>query len=221
MWIKICGIRDVATALSVAQSGADAIGLNFYLPSPRFVAPAVAREIVAALPPGVEPVGLFINHSQEEVREIAIACGLQTLQIHGDEPPEFVAALALDFRVVRSFRIDDDKTGAGMEQVARYLDACRRLGAIPWGCLFDAKVPGSYGGTGHVAPWDMIRREYNKDEWPRLILAGGLRPSNVARAIKAVSPWGVDVASGVESAVACKDSTLVRQFVLNARTPLN
>ncbi|HEY3965005.1 MAG TPA: phosphoribosylanthranilate isomerase [Planctomycetaceae bacterium] len=217
MWIKICGIRDVETARAVAQAGADAVGLNFYSNSPRVVAPAVAAEIVSALPSGIEPVGVFVNHSLDEVRAITRECGLRTIQLHGDEPPEFVAALALDFQVIRAFRVGDD----GLNQIETDLAACRRLGASPWACLIDAKVPGSYGGTGQVAPWETIRREYKSADWPPLILAGGLRPENVAQAVAAVVPWGVDVAGGVESSVACKDIALVRQFVLSAKTSLN
>jgi phosphoribosylanthranilate isomerase len=217
MWIKICGIRDVATAQAVAQSAANAIGLNFYARSPRVIAPAVAKEIVAALPPGIEPVGVFVNHSLDEVRAIAGECGLRTIQLHGDEPPEILAALARDFKVIRAFRVCDD----GLKEVDDYLLACRRLGALPWACLIDAKVPGHYGGTGRLAPWETVRRAYKTDDWPPLILAGGLSPENVAQAVASVTPWGVDVAGGVESTVACKDAALVRQFVLNAKNPLN
>lgn len=216
MWIKICGIRDVATAQDVARAGADAIGLNFYAKSPRVVAQAVAAEIVLALPRGVEPVGLFVNHSLDEVRSIARACHLRTIQLHGDETPETIAILSGEFQVVRAFRVGDD----GLAPVEKFLAACSRLGASPWACLIDAKVPGAYGGTGQVAPWETIRREYRTGEWPPLILAGGLRLENVAQAVSVVAPWGVDVAGGVESSIACKDSALVRQFVLNAKSPL-
>ncbi|MBI3862438.1 MAG: phosphoribosylanthranilate isomerase [Planctomycetia bacterium] len=212
MWTKICGIRDVATALASAQAGADAIGLNFYANSPRVVASDTAAEVVAALPPQTVPIGVFVNHAADDVRAIAKQCGLRTIQLHGDEPPEFVAELAGEFRIVRAFRVGED----GLKHVEDYLDRCRLLGAALWACLFDTKVSGHYGGTGQIAPWETIRREYKTGEWPPLILAGGLRPQNVAKAIATVKPWGVDVAGGVESSVACKDLALVRQFVLNA-----
>lgn len=217
MWIKICGIRDVVTAQAVAQAGADAIGLNFYANSPRVVSPETAARIVAALPPGTEPVGVFVDHSEDEVRAIARQCGLKTIQLHGDEPPEITAALSRDFRVVRAFRVGDE----GLTQIGEYLLECDRRGASVWACLLDANVPGSFGGTGHVAPWETIGRQYDRQEWPPLILAGGLRPDNVAQAVAAVDPWGVDVAGGVESSVACKDIALVRQFVLNANLQSN
>jgi phosphoribosylanthranilate isomerase len=217
MLVKICGIRDVGTALAAAEAGADAIGLNFYEKSPRAVAPAVAAEIVARLRDqashAAQAVGVFVNHSVSEIRTICETCGLSMIQLHGDEPPEQVVELAADFRVVRAFRVGAE----GLDSTARYLDACRRQQSLPWACLVDAKVEGQFGGTGHTAPWELLAREYQVGDWPPLILAGGLRPDNVAEAIRVVRPWGVDVAGGVESSVACKDAALVRQFVRNAK----
>jgi phosphoribosylanthranilate isomerase len=138
---------------------------------------------------------------------------LQTIQLHGDETPETFAALAREFRAIRAFRIGDD----GLKQVEDYLRACQRLGGSPWACLIDAKVPGKFGGTGQVAPWEAVRRGYYAKNWPPLILAGGLRPENVAQAVATVDPWGIDVSGGVESSVACKDIALVREFVVNAK----
>ena len=214
MWIKVCGIRDTATARSVAACGVDAIGLNFHPPSPRFVAVDVAREIVAGLPRAVEPVGLFVNHSAVEIRDIAAHCGLRTIQLHGDEPPEFLAELR-EFRLLRAFRVNH----AGLVEMARYLERCQSLGCLPWGCLLDAKVEGAYGGTGHVAPWDLIARDYRRADWPPLILAGGLGPDNVQQGIAATAPWGVDVASGVETSPGVKDALRLRTFIHNARQP--
>lgn len=208
IWTKICGIRDIETALAIAECGPQAIGLNFYGRSPRVVSVEVAKTIVSRLPPGVEPVGVFVNHSIEEITTICRTCGLETVQLHGDEPPDVMAALS-SFRVIRAFRVGE----AGLDDVAHYLEACRRLNALPWACLVDARVEGAYGGTGQVAPWDLLRREYNTCDWPPLILAGGLRPENVALAVRTVQPWGVDVAGGVESTVACKDIAMVRKFV--------
>jgi phosphoribosylanthranilate isomerase len=212
MWIKICGIRDYETAEMVAECGPQAIGLNFYEKSPRCVTPQMATEIVVRLPPNVEPVGLFVNHPTAEIEAICRRCDIGTVQLHGDEPPEIVAALSI-FRVIRAFRVGTE----GLGEIAAYLDRCRRLGVFPWACMVDARVDGSYGGTGQTAPWELIEREYDLANWPRLILAGGLRAENVAAAIQAVRPWGVDVAGGVESAVACKDESLVRKFVESAR----
>ncbi len=105
MWIKICGIRDIQSAQAAAEAGADAIGLNFYAQSPRVVAPDIATAIVAGLAGAAEPVGVFVNNSAAEVRAICRQCGLRTVQLHGDEPPELVAELSRDFRVIRAFRV--------------------------------------------------------------------------------------------------------------------
>lgn len=213
MWTKICGIRDVSTAMAVAELGPRAIGLNFYEPSPRSVTVEVAAEIVRSLPERVEPVGLFVNHSLDEIRQICAACQLSTIQLHGDEPPEFLAELG-EFRILRAFRIGDE----GLADVDNYLAECRKLGTRPWACLADAKVAGAYGGTGQVAPWTLLQSEWNPD-WPPLILAGGLNPRNVAAGIETVRPWGVDVAGGVESAPGSKDLSLVAEFLAQAATP--
>src|SRR5262245_3391718 len=160
MFVKICGIRDVAAALAAAEAGADAIGLNFYAKSPRVVTPSVAADIVSrirALPGGnVEAIGVFVNHSAGEVRTIAKQCSLRTIQLHGDEPPELLAELSGEFRAVRAFRAGEN----GLDGLGRHLDAADRLRAKPWACLIDSKVAGMYGGTGHAAPWDIVQREY-------------------------------------------------------------
>ncbi len=213
MWIKICGIRDLPTARIAVEAGADALGFNFYTPSPRAVAVDVAREIVAQLPDRVEAVGLFVNHSLEFVRETSRHCGLRTVQLHGDESPDYVAQVAAEFPVIRAFRVGD----AGLGEVAGYLARLSELGVTLRAAIVDAKVAGTYGGTGHTAPWDVLSAGWNREQWPQLVLAGGLTPVNVEQAIGVVHPWGVDVAGGVESAVACKDPALVREFVSRAR----
>ncbi len=216
MWIKVCGIRDVGTALAIAHLGADAIGLNFFAKSPRSVDRATATQIVNELPTHVEAVGLFVNHAIEDVLETAARCGLLTVQIHGDEPPEFLAQLQAarpEIKVLRAFRIGNE----GCRDVATYLAECLRLRVCLAGCLIDAKVAGEYGGTGQTAPWDLIADQYHPARWPRLILAGGLTPTNVAQAIEKTAPFGVDVASGVESAPGVKDLDLVRQLISESR----
>ena len=216
MWVKICGIRDVATAEQIASLGPDAIGLNFFVKSPRCVDRSVAAEISAILPAEVESVGLFVNHELNDVLDTVAQCGLTMIQLHGDEPPEFLARLkgcSDDASILRAFRVDD----RGLSDVAEYLAECRKLDICLAGCLIDSRVDGEYGGTGHTAPWDLLADQYDADRWPRLILAGGLHPGNLADAIRVTNPFGVDVASGVESERGVKDLTLVRDFIHAAR----
>lgn len=216
MWIKICGLTDEATAISIADLEPDAIGLNFYTTSPRNVAVETAGQIVKTLPETVEAVGLFVNHSLAEVLDITDRCSIGTAQLHGDEPPSFLAELKSQrpgLKLLRAFRVGDE----GCRELAAYLAECRTLGVCLAGCLIDARVAGSYGGTGHTAPWDLLADQYDAARWPRLIVAGGLSPTNVAKAIGSMAPYGVDVASGVESVKAVKDINLVKEFIAAAR----
>lgn len=215
-WIKVCGIRDVATAELAAKAGASAVGLNFFVKSPRFVATADAAQIVATLPATVtHPVGLFVNHSRDEIESITAQTGLTAIQLHGDETPAFIAEVQQrhpDWTILKAFRI-----GESLQPVVEFLAECTRLGVQLAGCLLDARVDGSFGGTGTVAPWELIAREYDRTSWPPLILAGGLTPDNVASAIRAVRPIGVDTASGLESSRGVKDTKLLTRFVSEAQ----
>lgn len=216
MWVKICGVRDVDTADQVRALGPDAVGLNFFEKSPRCVERSVAAEISSILPAGIESVGLFVNHELNDVLDTAQQCGLSMIQLHGDEPPKFLADLKSQnssAKILRAFRVDD----SGLAEVAEYLNECRSLGVCLAGCLIDARVEGEYGGTGHTAPWDLLADHYDADRWPRLIVAGGLHPGNLAEAIRVTRPFGVDVASGVESERGVKDLALVKQFIQIAR----
>jgi phosphoribosylanthranilate isomerase len=212
MIVKICGITTVEDALTAASAGADFIGLNFYAASPRAVACEQARKIARALPAGVEAVGLFVNAEQLEIQNHCRRAGIRTVQLHGDEPPELVAELE-EFAVIRAFRCGND----GLGPLAEYLQRCGRSGRIPDYVLIDARRAGRYGGTGQSPPWDVVARDYRRGMWPPLLLAGGLTPANVAEAIARVRPWGVDTASGVESAPGRKDAEMVRAFVRAAR----
>jgi len=216
MWVKICGIRDVATAEQIVSLKPDAVGLNFFAKSPRCVERSVAAEISAMLPSEIESVGLFVNHELNDVVDTAQQCGLTMIQLHGDEPPEFLAELkgcSADVRILRALRVDD----SGLAEVTEYLAECRKLDVCLAGCLIDARVDGEYGGTGHTAPWDLLAGQYDADQWPRLIVAGGLHPGNLADAIRVTRPFGVDVASGVESERGVKDLALVENFIQAAR----
>ena len=216
VWVKICGIRDADTASQIGDLGPDAIGVNFYAASPRAVTIDMAETIVARLPTHVEAVALFVNHPIADIVAACRACAFQTVQLHGDEPPEFLAQISEvlpSVRVIRAFRFGIQ----GIAPLSRYIDECRALDTLPFACLVDADVKGAYGGTGHTVCWDRLREELSSDDWPRLILAGGLRPDNVVAAIRAVQPWGVDTASGVEVAPGEKDLALVRRFLDEAR----
>ena len=215
-WIKVCGISDVATAQTAVNAGASAIGLNYFVKSPRSVTPNVAAEIVSALAmTAALPIGLFVNHRQAAIEAIATLVGLSAIQLHGDESPQFIADLQQrhpDWEILKAFRIGDS-----LQPVAEFIAECDRLNVRLAGCLLDARVDGSFGGTGTVAPWELIARDYDRANWPPLILAGGLTADNVAAAIKAVRPMGVDTASGVESSPGVKDTKLIARFVAEAQ----
>jgi phosphoribosylanthranilate isomerase len=211
--IKICGIRNVNDAQAAARAGADAIGLNFFKKSRRFVEPYVAREIVAALPEGVIKVGVFVNHDPAEIAAIVDQVKLDCVQLHGDEPPDATAQIPKTMRVIRAYRFG----ATTLAELADYLCTCQSIGRIPDAVLIDADAGAEFGGTGRVADWSRIMIERNVLGRIPLILAGGLTPDNVAAAIAAVRPDGVDVASGVENEAAVKDHELVARFIASAR----
>ncbi|MEX1228770.1 MAG: phosphoribosylanthranilate isomerase [Planctomycetaceae bacterium] len=224
MFIKICGIRDVETARWVAALSPDAIGLNFYVPSPRCVTPDVAAEICRTVSATIEKVGVFVNHPAADVVSSANNCGLTAVQLHGDETPLDLATVKTalpTIKLIRAFRInvETDHTAAeSWQTIARDLDECRTLGVNLFACLIDAFVPGTYGGTGRTIFEAGLTDTYDRYNWPPMILAGGLTPENIATAIANVRPWGVDVASGVESSPGVKDRAKVEQFIATARS---
>lgn len=212
MWIKVCGICDVPTARVVGECGADAVGLNFYERTPRHVDVPTAEKIVDILPPNVTPVGVFVNHSASEIRSICEMCGLRTVQLHGDEPAPLIAELG-EFRVIRALRTDGEFEALARQRSAEEIHIGRRS----WAWLVDARSPDAYGGTGETVDWEPLAMHRGESAWPPLILAGGLTPNNITAAIEAARPWGVDVASGVESAPGIKDVKLVEAFLRRAR----
>lgn len=217
MWIKVCGIRDLATAASVAELGIDAIGLNFYARSPRCVVVEDAAAISRMLPKEIARVGVFVNQSLAEIRSIVERCSLDLVQLHGDEPASFLIELAKavpQVRLIRAWRMPEE----GLSDLATFLSECGSHSRELAGCLVDAHVNGMYGGSGKTVPWKRLTEEYSRTVNPPLILAGGLTPANIAEAITTVRPWGVDVASGVESAPGVKDIKLTQEFVANARS---
>ncbi len=195
--IKICGICGVDDAEIACSAGADAIGLVFYDKSPRNVTLDSAAEIVASLPPFVSVVGLFVNSSDEEVRQVLSRVQLDLLQFHGDEDESFCSSY--DRPYIRAIRVKSDTDLPSLCQ--QYVSAR--------GLLLDSFRKDTPGGTGEAFDWELIP---SKLPLP-VILAGGLNPENVAQAISAVQPWAVDVSSGVEVSPGKKDQQKIQQFV--------
>lgn len=198
--VKICGITNMDDALVAVDAGADALGFIFYPESPRCVQPETAARIIEALPPFVQTVGLFVNADPARINDICTTCRLDNIQLHGDESPEFCKSLGR--RVMKSFRI---KNLSSLEPMKNY-----NVSAL----VLDAYSPHAYGGTGLTFNWDIaaVAKQYG-----RIILAGGLTAENVRTAVDAVSPYAVDVSSGVESSPGKKDAAKVRAFVRNAK----
>ncbi|MCL2761229.1 MAG: phosphoribosylanthranilate isomerase [Desulfuromonadales bacterium] len=198
--VKICGITTVEDAIEAAKAEADALGFVFYEKSSRYILPIKAASIIRELPPFIQTVGLFVNEEPEKINWTADFCGLDIVQLHGDETPD--DCMEVNRRVIKAFRVKDDSS---FKNIARYNIA---------GYLLDACVEGEYGGTGEKFNWSLAAQA-TKD-YP-VILAGGLTPENVAEAIKAVKPYAVDVSSGVESAPGRKDIEKVRSFIKNVK----
>jgi phosphoribosylanthranilate isomerase len=212
--IKICGVTRVDDAIAAINAGADAVGLNFYLASKRCINVDVARQIVDAIGSRAEIVGVFVNESADRIRTTCRDTGLQSIQLHGDEPPEFLRRLNKDHRVIRARRIDE----RGLSAIAEDLKTCCDLsGRKPDAVLVDAAVAGQFGGTGLTFDWHKLANYRAQLGSVPLILAGGLIPENVAEAIRIVRPHAVDVASGVESTPGKKDTAKMRDFVGAAR----
>ncbi len=201
--VKICGITSLADAAAAVQAGADALGFVF-AESPRRVPAERAREIISELPPYVTPVGVFVDETPEVVRWTATETGLGVVQLHGSEGPEVVAALA-PLACIKAFRIG---SRGDLEAMARYQVQ---------GYLADAFVAGQPGGTGRTIDWRLF--EGFRPPGP-LILSGGLRPENVAEAVRRVRPYAVDVSSGVEAEPGRKDHERMRLFIQRVRSAL-
>ena len=216
--IKICGITRAPDCIEAINAGADAIGLNFYQESSRFVDDEAFEQLQSflfardslqfVLNRRIETIGVFVNETTERIAEIAAELRLSGIQLHGDEPPEFLASLPT-LPIVRARRMDD----RGVAAIADDLRACQAAGRLPDAVLVDAMTPGRYGGTGETLSWAGLAdyRTWLGDA--PLILAGGLTPENVADAIRTVRPAGVDVASGVESSPGVKNHAKMHRFI--------
>ncbi len=209
--IKICGITNVEDGQVAAAAGADAIGLNFFEQSSRYIEPDVGRQIARAVGDTVAKVGVFVDASADVVMETYKRVGLDWIQLHGNEPPEMLAELG-ERPVIKAFACGDEGLGPATE----YLRRCRQLGRVPRAALIDASVAGQFGGTGKMVNWDRLVDWPQSLEGTPLILAGGLTAENVAGAIRAVHPRAVDTASGVEESAGKKDAAAVAAFVIAA-----
>ena len=201
--VKICGITNAADAVAAIDAGANLLGFNFYEKSPRHIAPVEAAKIRARLPPKVKAVGIFVNALPADVMALRKSLKLDAVQLHGDESPEFVADIASAAPVIKAFHVEPEFPLATLDEYP---------GAFAF--LFDAAHTGQYGGTGRTTDWDVARRAAMSH---RIILAGGLKIENVAAAVRIVRPYGIDVASGVESSPGKKDHERLREFIQEVR----
>ncbi|MHB8171337.1 MAG: phosphoribosylanthranilate isomerase [Thermincolia bacterium] len=205
--VKICGLKDLPMALAAVDAGADALGFVF-AQSSRQITPKKARDIIRDLPPYIAKVGVFVDEPRERVEEIAAYCGLDVLQLHGSETPEYCRGLSRP--VVKAIRVKEE---ASLEMLGVYnqipADRCQITGF-----LLDTYRPGQAGGTGETFNWELAvkAKEYGKP----IILAGGLNPENISDAVLATRPYGVDVSSGVETN-GIKDLAKIMQFIRQVR----
>ncbi|OGF49507.1 MAG: N-(5'-phosphoribosyl)anthranilate isomerase [Candidatus Firestonebacteria bacterium RIFOXYA2_FULL_40_8] len=200
--IKICGITNLEDALFAADLGANAVGFVF-AKSPRQVKPEQVRKIIEKLPPFIAKVGVFVNEVPSHVAKIAKEAGLTSVQLHGEEIPQFCASLS-PLTVIKGIRVRDEsdiKMLAAYEFVSAY--------------LLDSFVQGKKGGTGKTFDWKLalLAKKHGKP----VILSGGLTPQNILEALKRVEPYGVDVSSGVESKPGKKDKKKLKDFIQKVR----
>ncbi len=212
MKIKICGITNVQDGLTAVSLGTDMLGFNFYPPSKRYITPVACADLIAELEAAgahATWVGVFVNSPADEIRAIMDQCGLHLAQLHGDEPPSMLTELGeMAFRAIRPSSL---------------AEAERQIATLPHrpppAFLIDAYHPSHYAGSGAAGDWEMaktIARQPSVARTP-ILLAGGLTAENVGTAVSQVNPWGVDVASGVESAPGIKDATKMKAFIQQAR----
>ncbi len=195
--VKICGITREEDARAAVTAGCDAIGLVFYRPSPRYVSPERATQIVASLPPFVSVVGLFVDAEPEEILQVMKLVRLDLLQFHGDESPE--ACERFDLPYMKAIRVKPDTN------LLQYAEQFKHAQAL----LLDAFIEGVPGGTGQVFDWNIIPKTLPLP----VVLAGGLSPDNVEQAVRQVRPYAVDVSGGVELNKGIKDAAKIAAFM--------
>ena len=198
--VKICGIINNEDAHAAVEYGADALGFVF-AKSPRQVTKEHARDIVKNLPPFVSPVGVFVDEQIDTLKEICDFCGIQTVQLHGNEQPSYLKELE-GYKLIKAFRVKEEED---LKPLANYK---------PHAFLLDSYVKGVMGGTGVPFKWEIARQAH---KYGIIILSGGLTPENVKEAIQMVKPYAVDVSSGVEASPGKKDKLLMKQFIENAK----
>jgi len=201
--IKICGITNLADAKAATDAGANALGFNFYEKSLRRIVTADAAQIRSKLPKEIEAVGVFVNAKPADINSLRAFVRFDAAQLHGDETPDIVSRVASSLPVIKAFRVDANFVLATLD---RYSDA--------FAFLLDAARSGQYGGTGHTTDWDFARRASTNR---RILLSGGLKVENVAAAIRIVRPYGVDVASGLETKPGKKDHARLKEFIDEVR----
>jgi phosphoribosylanthranilate isomerase len=200
--VKICGITNPEDAKTAVDCGADALGFVFFKDSPRYVSPSQAAAIIRTLPSFVQTVGVFVNEPVEVIEKTVLECGIDLIQLHGDESP---ASCAFSRRTIKAIRV-------------KSLESLSALGAfrdLVSAFLLDTYTPDVLGGTGLIFNWDIAKEA---KQFGRIILAGGLTPDNVAEAVRYVQPYAVDVSSGVELAKGKKDRGKVRLFIERAKS---
>lgn len=205
-FVKICGLKSAADAAVCAEAGASAIGINFYPKSRRFHPLSEARTWLGDFAGGPARVALFVNAGMDAIREVADSALFEAIQLHGDESPDFYAAVqSLGLPVIRGLALS---TADDIAPLADHpADAF----------ILDAHAPGEYGGTGRLSDWHLAAEAVRRFPEKTMLLSGGLCPENVARAISEVRPFGVDVASGVESLPGVKDYSRIRAFIAASR----
>jgi len=196
--VKICGITNIEDAIAAVDAGADALGFMFFEDSKRNVSFAEAAEIISELPPFVAKVGVFVNAPEDFVEGALDCTGIDTVQLHGDESPDYCARVSAS-RAIKAFRIRDQDS----------LQGCLAYRDQAW--LLDSYVTGAHGGTGVAFNWEVAVEATKLSRM--VMLAGGLKPETVAEAVRKVRPYAVDVSSGVESAPGKKDHEKVRRFI--------
>jgi len=199
--VKICGITNLDDAMAAVDFGADALGFVFFRESPRCIKHADAGKIIKKLPPFITTIGVFVDEKPEQIEKIVTMTGIDVIQLHGNESPEWCN---LSRRMIKAIRV---KSLESLDPLIHYKD---RVSAF----LLDTFTPDIFGGTGQIFNWDIAT--YAK-QFGRIILAGGLTPDNVVKAVRRVQPYGVDVSSGVESGKGKKDHKKMKLFIEKAK----